>query len=130
VVELAWRLPLHLKIRGRQGKCVLRRVLARYVPPALWDRPKMGFGVPVGDWLRGPLREWAEDLLSDDRLRRQGLLQVEPVRALWREHLTGTRDWQHHLWDVLMLQAWIDDGRADEGASRIAQTDRPSSIGL
>ena len=115
VVELAWRLPLEHKVRGREGKRVLRAVLARHVPRELWDRPKMGFGVPVGDWLRGPLRPWAEDLLAEPRLRREGVFDADPIRAAWREHLAGTRNWQHHLWDVLMFQAW-HEGRATMNA--------------
>lgn len=107
VVEFAWRLPLVMKRRKGRGKWLLRQVLHRHVPPALLARPKMGFSVPIDAWLRGPLRHWAEALLDETTLRQQGLLNPEPIRARWREHLSGKRNWQHHLWDVLMLQAWL-----------------------
>ncbi len=113
VVELAWRLTHDVKVRDRQPKWVLRQVLDRYVPRRLTDRPKMGFGVPIDSWLRGPLRDWAEELLSVERLRSQGLLHPEPIRARWREHLTGRYNWQYLLWDVLMFQAWLDETAAN-----------------
>ncbi|MDH4153343.1 MAG: asparagine synthase (glutamine-hydrolyzing) [Nitrospira sp.] len=111
VVEFAWRLPLHLKIRDGQGKWLVRRVLDRYVPKTLIDRPKMGFGVPLDSWLRGSLREWAEALLDESRLRREGYLDPLPIRAKWREHLSGRRNWQYWLWNVLMFQAWASSRR-------------------
>lgn len=107
VVEFSWRLPVHQKVREGTGKWILRKVLDRYVPRELIDRPKMGFGVPIGDWLRGELREWAEDLLSERTLKEQGLLAAAPVRRAWQQHLNRDRDWEHHLWTVLMLQAWL-----------------------
>lgn len=109
VAEFALSLPLHMKIREGESKWLLRQVLYRYVPRNLIERPKMGFGVPIGQWLRGPLREWAEDLLSVERLRREGYLEADAVRARWREHLSGQRSWQYQLWNVLMFQAWIAD---------------------
>jgi len=108
VVETAWRIPLDLRIHGGEGKWILRQVLYRHVPPALVDRPKAGFGLPVGAWLRGPLRPWAEELLDERRLRSQGLLDAAPVRRLWSRHLSGRTDSPHHLWDILVLQAWLD----------------------
>ncbi len=108
VVEFAWRLPLSLKIRHGQGKWLLRQVLYKYVPSALVERPKMGFGVPIGDWLRGPLRDWAEALLDARTLREQGLLRPEPIQTKWAEHLAGQSNWQYYLWDILMFQAWLE----------------------
>jgi len=108
VVEFAAALPLRHKIRDGQSKWLLRQVLARYVPKPLFERPKSGFGVPIGAWLRGPLRSWAEELLAPDRLRREGYLRPEPVRAAWDEHTSGRRDHEYRLWDVLMFQAWLD----------------------
>lgn len=106
VVEFAWRLPISMNIRNGQGKWLLRQILYKYVPQEIIERPKMGFSIPVGMWLRGPLRDWAEDLLSEKRLREEGFFNREPIRAKWTEHLNGRGDWQHDLWDVLMFQAW------------------------
>jgi asparagine synthase (glutamine-hydrolysing) len=106
LVELAWRLPLNMKIRGHEGKWALRQVLYKYVPRELIERPKAGFGIPVGQWIRGPLRDWAENLLCHARLEREGFFHPEPIRARWKEHLDGSRDHTHSLWSVLMFQAW------------------------
>jgi asparagine synthase (glutamine-hydrolysing) len=115
VVEFAWRLPRRMKVDGGRGKLVLRRVLGRYVPDDLVERPKAGFGVPIGAWLRGPLRPWAEDLLDPARLRRDGFLDAGIVRRAWDQHLSGRRNQQYLLWDVLMFQAWLEAG----GATRL-----------
>ena len=107
VFELAWRLPLDLKLRDGVTKWILRQVLYRHVPAALVDRPKMGFGLPIASWLHGPLRPWAEGLLSEGRLRRQGLLDPTPIRRAWEQHLSGRRDAAYELWDVLVLEQWL-----------------------
>ena len=111
VAELAWRLPLHMKIRGKEGKWALRQVLYKYVPRELIDRPKAGFGIPVGQWLRGPLRDWAEALLDEQRLEQEGYLNPAPIREIWRQHLSGRHDWTVRLWTVLMFQAWLEEHR-------------------
>lgn len=107
VVEFAWTLPQDFKVRGTTGKWALREVLKRYVPPQLFERPKVGFGVPIGDWLRGPLRDWAETLLAPEHLEAGGYLRSAPIREKWSEHLSGRCNWQYHLWDVLMFQSWL-----------------------
>ena len=108
VAELAWRLPLHMKIRGNEGKWALRQVLYRHVPRELIERPKAGFGIPVGQWLRGPLRDWAEARLDENRLRTEGYFYPEPIRKRWAEHVSGQRDHTASLWAVLMFQAWLE----------------------
>lgn len=108
LVALAWSLPMHLKIRNGQGKWLLRRLLDRYVPRALVERPKMGFGIPLDAWLRGPLQDWAEVLLAEDRLQREGYLDPRPIRAAWRAHLKGQASYGQRLWSVLMFQSWLE----------------------
>ena len=107
VVEFAWQMPQHMKLREGQTKWALRQILYRRVPRELIERPKMGFGVPFDQWLRGPLRSWAEYLLGETRLKQQSLFNPEPIRARWQAHLNGT-NWGYPLWNALMAQAWIE----------------------
>jgi len=109
VVEFAYKLPLSMKIRNGEGKWILKKVLDRYIPRELMERPKMGFGVPIDLWLRGPLRDWAESLLDESRLKKEVFFHAESIRKKWNEHLSGSLNWQYHLWDVLMFQAWLED---------------------
>jgi asparagine synthase (glutamine-hydrolysing) len=111
VAEFAWSLPLEYKLQHGTTKRVLRDIAYRHVPRHLLERPKSGFAVPIDSWLRGPLRDWAESLLSPARLRADGLLNPEPVRRVWEEHLSGHRQWQYRIWGVLMFQAWLDEQR-------------------
>ena len=106
VVEFAWAMPQEIKTRNRQGKWPLRQILYKYVPKEMVERPKQGFAVPIGEWLRGPLRDWAEDLLAERRLREDGFFQPAPIRRMWKEHLSGRRNRQYQLWGPLMFQAW------------------------
>jgi asparagine synthase (glutamine-hydrolysing) len=108
VIEFAWKLPIEMKVKGTLGKVPLRNLLYRYVPKQLVDRPKKGFGVPIHEWLRGPMRSWAEDLLDESRLKNEGYFAEKPIRQKWNEHVSGRRNWQAQLWAVLMFQAWLE----------------------
>jgi asparagine synthase (glutamine-hydrolysing) len=108
VVEFAACVPAALKVRDARTKWILRQVVERHVPRRLLDRPKVGFGVPLGEWLRGPLRDWAAALLEPRRLRQEGYLAPEPITTAWEEHVHGRREWSYELWDVLMFQAWLE----------------------
>jgi len=108
VVEFAWSLPLEMKIKGNEGKWLLRRLLDRHVPRSLIERPKVGFGVPIDSWLRGPLKAWAEELLDSSKLIQQGFFDHTLIELKWQEHLLGKRNWSHQLWGVLMFQTWLD----------------------
>ncbi|MFZ4125919.1 MAG: asparagine synthase (glutamine-hydrolyzing) [Rickettsiales bacterium] len=107
LIALAWSMPMSMKIRGGKGKWLLRQVLNRYVPPALIERPKSGFSIPLAQWLRGPLKNWAEDLLAPETLTRQGYLNPRTVQQLWNAHQSGGRDMEHRLWNILMFQSWL-----------------------
>jgi asparagine synthase (glutamine-hydrolysing) len=111
LVEFAWALPRTEKIRGREGKRLLRRVLYRHVPQSLIERPKSGFGIPIGEWLRGPLRDWAESLLSETRLREEGFFHPEPIRRAWNDHLAGHAGLAFNLWTILIFQSWLEEQR-------------------
>ncbi|MBI3038293.1 asparagine synthase (glutamine-hydrolyzing) [bacterium] len=109
IVEFALKMPLSVKIRKMQGKWILRQILYKYVPQKLVERPKMGLGVPIGFWLRGPLRDWAETLLSERRIKEEGFFNVKPIRQKWLEHLSGEKNWQNSIWSILMFQAWLEN---------------------
>jgi asparagine synthase (glutamine-hydrolysing) len=111
LVEFAWRLPLRMKMRNGQGKWLLRQVLYQYLPRKMFERPKQGFGVPIDTWLRGPIKGWSEELLGEQRLKDEGFFNPEPVRQKWQEHLEGKHNWQYHLWDILMFEAWYEKNR-------------------
>ncbi|WP_313644196.1 asparagine synthase C-terminal domain-containing protein, partial [Pseudomonas sp.] len=115
VAEFAFSLPERFLVRDGVGKWALRRLLDRYVPSELIDRPKAGFSIPLGDWLRGPLREWAEDLLCPKRLAEEGYLDADKVGRVWHEHLLGTFDRSVHIWNVLMFQAWLRETQVSNG---------------
>ena len=108
VIDFAWRMPMDFKIRDGESKWALRQILYKYVPKKIIDRPKMGFGLPLDRWLREPLRDWAEGLLDESRLQREGYFDPILVRQKWMEHLSGKSNWQHQLWDILMFQAWLE----------------------
>jgi asparagine synthase (glutamine-hydrolysing) len=132
VVEFAWKLPLHFKIRKGCSKWILRQILYKYVPPELVERPKMGFGVPIDSWLGGPLREWAEDLLSVRSLEQHGLLNAHPIRLKWQEQLSGVRNWQYLLWDILAFQDWFRHNTTvwREATPHCSGATRPMRAGL
>ena len=111
VVEYMWQIPQSLKLRNGQSKWILRQILYQYVPKKLIERPKMGFGVPIDSWLRGPLRDWAENLLNETRLQQEGYLNPDQIRIKWTEHLSGKRNWQYQLWDILMFQLWLENNK-------------------
>lgn len=108
VVEFAWSLPPEMKFQQDEGKTILKEILFDFVPRETLERPKTGFGVPIHEWLRGPLRDWAEALLNEDRIKREGILNPNHIRRKWNQHISGKTDWQYHLWDVLMFQSWLE----------------------
>lgn len=118
LVELAWRIPLDRKVRDGEGKWLLRQILYRHVPRALVERPKMGFGIPIDRWLRGPLKDWAAELLRPERLNAEGFFDNALIEEKWNEHQSGQRNWQYLLWDVLMFQAWLEAQESPVPAAR------------
>lgn len=112
VMEFAWELPLSMKFKNGKGKWILREMLYKYVPEEMIERPKMGFGVPIGDWMRGPLKDWSESLINESRLKNEGYLNPDLVSRTWNEHVNGTMNWQFNLWDVLMFEAWLEKNKA------------------
>jgi asparagine synthase (glutamine-hydrolysing) len=108
VAEVAARIPIEMKIRGGSGKHILRQLLFREAPSRLFDRPKTGFGIPVGEWIKGPLRDWADSLLDSARLRNEGWFDVGKIEQRWAEHLSGARDSTGALWSILMFEAWLE----------------------
>ncbi len=122
VIEFAWSLPLRMRLRNGSGKWLLKALLSRYVPSALTERPKSGFAVPIDTWLRGPLREWAETLLAESRLREEGFFDPVPIRQKWLDHLSGRRNWAHWLWDVLMFQSWHEEQVRGQRAIELKQS--------
>ncbi len=115
LVEFAWQLPLSWKIRNGQSKWLLRQVLRKYLPDNLTNRAKMGFAIPLHDWLRGPLRDWSESLLDERRLRSEGFLDPHPILQKWKEHISGRRNWQYPLWGVLMFESWLEENKGFNG---------------
>jgi asparagine synthase (glutamine-hydrolysing) len=114
IIEFAWHLPTALKQKRGQGKWLLRRILHKYVPPALVERRKRGFAAPIAEWLRGPTREWAEQLLGETRLQQEGFFDAREVQRRWQEHLAQKRDWSSGLWHVLMFQSWLEEQASNE----------------
>lgn len=108
LIEYSWQIPHSLKFRNRQGKWILRKILNQYVPKKYFDRPKMGFGVPIDSWLRGPLKDWAENLLNEKKLRQEGYFNEKLIKDKWIEHQSGKKNWQYQLWDILMFQSWLE----------------------
>ena len=123
IIEFAWGLPLSMKVKGDKGKSPLRQVLNRYVPKELVERPKQGFGVPIHEWLRGPIRPWAEALLDEGRLQDEGYLAPKPIRQKWNEHLSGHRNWQAQLWGILMFQAWLEQQKVQSEVASSFETE-------
>ena len=108
VVELSTRIPIDFKINNGVGKKILRNILYRYVPRELIERPKHGFGIPLGDWLRGPLKEWAEEYLNENRIEQEGFFNSKKIRTRWEEHISKKRNWEHSIWSILMFESWLD----------------------
>ena len=115
VVELSWQIPEAMKTNGTDGKIILRKILADYMPPQLFERPKMGFGIPLSDWMRGPLSTWIEDLINPSMVKKHGILNSDIVWKIWQEHRSGRQDWGYWLWDLVSLQAWLEENSVSTG---------------
>ena len=111
LIEYVWKIPQSLKLRNNDGKWILKQILNQYIPKNLTERPKIGFSIPLANWLRGPLKDWAENLLNEKKLQQEGFFNPKLIRDKWEEHLSSKRNWEHDLWDVLMFQAWIDENK-------------------
>ena len=120
VVDFAWTLPRHMKVSGRVTKSILRNVLYRYVPRTIVERPKWGFAIPLHDWLRGPLRDWADTLIDETRMESEGFFNPKAIRRVWEEHLSGKQNWHTQLWSVIIFQAWLDRSKGSDQATRDA----------
>ena len=121
VVEWASSIPADIKLAHGKGKWLLKQLLSDYVPPSLWERPKTGFTPPVDKWLRGPLRDWAEAMLSEHRLKQEGFLEAKRVRQTWESYLTGRSDAKYHLWSILMFQSWLEKQKTPNSLAAIPQ---------
>ena len=108
VISFAWSLPMHMKCNGGLGKLIVRDVLYRYVPKELIERPKAGFAIPVAQWIRGPLKKWAEELIDPSRLQEEGFFDPQVIHRKWEMHQSGSRNWQNDLWAILMFQRWLE----------------------
>ena len=113
IVEYSWKIPQSLKLKDNRGKWILREILRKYVPNSIIERPKMGFGVPIDSWLRGQLRDWAETLLNETRLKNDGYFDHNHIKKVWNQHLSKKKNWQYHLWDILMFQSWLDKEKSN-----------------
>ena len=115
VVELAWQIPEKMKTNGKDSKLILRKILADHLPSELFERPKTGFGIPLSDWIRGPLSSWVEDLINPSMVKKYGILNSDIVWKIWQEHRSGRQDWGYWLWDLVSLQAWLEENSASTG---------------
>ena len=109
IVEYAFNLHQKFKVRNGNTKWILKKILNEYMPKTYFDRPKMGFAVPIGKWLRGPLKEWAGELLNDSKLKNEGYFNHKEIKLKWDQHISKTHNWDYHLWDVLMFQSWLKE---------------------
>ena len=114
LVEIGWRIPESIKIKNKKGKWILRQILKDYLPQNLFERPKSGFSIPLAQWLRGPLRDWAEILINKKNIEHEGYLHFDYINKMWSEHLSGRYDWSSRLWNILIFQSWLIEERANK----------------